>query len=67
MQTNIDTVIATVTYIVQIIAIVVFKSFWGYLLINSFVLLCSRLFIISYLDKKYPILKDSTAVIAISA
>lgn len=62
VQTNIDTVIATVTYIVQIIAIVVFKSFWGYLLINSFVLLCSRLFIIIYLDIKYPILKEKASV-----
>lgn len=58
VQTNIETVIATATYIVQIVVIVVFKSFLGYLIIDSFVLLISRIFIIIFLNKRYPIMRE---------
>lgn len=56
IQTNIDTVVTTVSYIAQIVVICVFRSFLGYLLINSVILLMSRIFIILYLNRKYPIL-----------
>lgn len=54
---NVDTVVTIISYIAQIAVILFFKSFLGYLLINSTVLIISRVFIILYLNKKYPILK----------
>lgn len=62
IQTNIDTVVTTVSYISQIIVIIVFRSFLGYLLINSAILLISRLFIIRFLNGKYPILRQRAEV-----
>lgn len=62
IQTNIDTVVTAISYISQIIVIIAFKSFLGYLLINSAILLISRLFIIFYLDEKYPILCQRTKI-----
>lgn len=59
ITTNIDTIVTTVSYISQIIVILIFNSFIGYLLINSLVLLISRIFIVLYLNKKYPILKET--------
>lgn len=62
IQTNIDTVVTTVSYIAQIMVIVIFRSFLGYLLINSAILLISRLFIILYLNRKYSILRQHAEV-----
>ena len=62
VQTNIDTVVTTISYLVQIFAIFVTKSFLVYLLANSAVLLVSRFFIALYLDKNYPILKTKPVV-----
>lgn len=58
IQTNIETVVTTVSYIVQIAVIFILKNFLTYLLANSIVLLVSRAFIIVYLDRKYPILRE---------
>ena len=58
VQINIDTVVNIISFTIQIIVIVIFKNFLLYLLVNSLVLLSSRLFITIYLDKKYPILKE---------
>lgn len=62
IQTNIDTIVTNVSQIVQILAIFLSRNFLVYLLANSAVLLVSRFFIILYLDKKYPILKQKPAV-----
>lgn len=62
VQTNIDTVVTTISYLVQILAIFITKSFLVYLLANSAVLLISRFFIVLYLDRKYPILKQKPVV-----
>lgn len=62
VKINIDTVVSTITYIVQIIVIVTLKSFMGYLLIDSFILLLSRLFIVLFLNNRYPILKEKACV-----
>lgn len=56
--TNIDTVINTFVYCLQIIAVLVFKSFLVYLLVNSAILISSRICIALYLNRKYPILND---------
>lgn len=58
VQTNIDTIVTTISYIVQIAVIFVLKSFLAYLLANSIILLISRVFIVLYLDYRYPILKE---------
>lgn len=58
IQTNIDTIVTTISYIVQIIVIFTLKSFFAYLLANSIILLISRMFIVVYLNHKYPILKE---------
>lgn len=55
--TNIDTIINTVVYCLQIVVVLVFNSFLVYLLVNSTVLVGSRLCIAVYLNKKYPILR----------
>ncbi len=62
IQTNIDTVITIVSNMAQILVIVVCQSFLGYLLVNSAILLVSRIGIVMYLDRKYPILKESPNV-----
>lgn len=62
VQTNIDTVVTSVSQIVQILAIFLARNFLVYLLANSAVLLSSRFFIILYLDRKYPILKQKPAI-----
>ena len=56
INTNIDTIVNTVSYCAQMVVILVFKDFLLYLLVNSFVLVVSRFIIIVYLNKKYPIL-----------
>lgn len=55
---NIDSIVTIVANIMQILAILFTANFLLYLLIGSFILLCSRIFIIIYLNKKYPILKE---------
>lgn len=62
ITTNIETIINIITNIFQIIVIIIFKNFLLYLLTNSFVLLLSRLFIIYYLNKKYPILNKKASI-----
>ena len=63
IQTNIDTIVTIVSNIAQIFVIIVFKSFLGYLLINSVILIVSRIFIVLYLNEKYPILNERPEVI----
>lgn len=58
ISNNIDSVVTLLISIMQILAILLTRNFLLYLLIGSFILLCSRLFIIIYLNKKYPILKE---------
>ena len=58
IQTNIDSIVNVISYIAQVIAILVWKNFLLYLLINSAVLLISRLVIVVYLNKKYPIFNE---------
>ena len=62
INTNIDTIVNTVSYCAQMVVILVFKDFLLNLLVNSFVLVVSRFIIIVYLNKKYPILKEKPDV-----
>lgn len=62
ITTNIDAVVTSASYIFQIIVILVFKSFIGFLLINSLILLVSRVFIVLYLNRKFPILKEKADI-----
>ena len=57
VQINIDAVITTVSYVVQILVLFIFENFLIYLCANSLILLMSRVGIVVYLDRKYPILK----------
>jgi O-antigen/teichoic acid export membrane protein len=56
--TNIDTIINSIIFILQIISILLTKSFLIYLLVKSFGLLISRFYIAIYLNKKFPILNQ---------
>ena len=62
ITTNIDTVVTISSNIAQIIVIFVSKNFLLYLLVNSAILLVSRVFIAVYLNKKFPILKEKAPV-----
>lgn len=62
ITTNIDTVVNVASSVAQIIVILVSKDFLLYLLVNSFILLLSRIFIILYLNKKFSILKEKATV-----
>lgn len=54
--TNMEMAVQIVTVSIQIVFLILFKSFFLYLLIQSVLLLCSRLVISRYLDKRFPIL-----------
>ena len=56
--TRINMILNSLTVIVQMITILLFKSFLFYLLTQTVLLLGSRLIIAGYLDKKYPILTE---------
>lgn len=58
VQTKVDTTITIISYVMQITVIVFLKNFMIYLLTNSMILLASRIFIVLYLNKKYPIFKE---------
>lgn len=62
INTNIDTIVNTISYCAQTIAILLFKNFLFYLLANSLVLTLSRFAIALYLNRKYPILKEKPLV-----
>ena len=55
--TFIDALVHTITCLLQVLVLVVFKSFFAYLLIQTFVSILFRFGFILYLHKKYPILK----------
>lgn len=55
--TYISTVISFATVIIQILAIVLFRSFLVYLLTQTTIGLLSKIFISAYLNRKFPILK----------
>lgn len=58
--TNIDSIVTNISYILQIATLFLFKSFLFYLLINSFVLFCSRIVIVIFLNRKFPIFKKKS-------
>lgn len=62
IATNIATLTNFITVALQICSIWLTKSFLLYLLINTAMLLASTLFKILYLNRKFPILKEKTAV-----
>ena len=62
LSTNINTAINFVTVIVQIIVILVFRNFLLYLLAQSLIGVLSKIFVIQYLDRKFPILKEKPEV-----
>lgn len=62
IQTNIEVIVTIVSNIVQVIVLLVFRNFLFYLIANSITLLCSRFFIIIYLNNKFPLLKEKAKV-----
>ena len=62
IQTNIEVIVTIVSNVAQIAVLLIFRNFLLFLIINSVVLLCSRVFITIYLNKRYPILKEKAAV-----
>ena len=56
--TRINMILNTVTVIMQMIAILLFRSFLIYLLTHTVLLLGSRIIIAIYLDRKYPLLRE---------
>ena len=60
IHTNIDTIVTTIARIAQIITIMATEDFLKYLVVNSVILLVSKVCISKYLDKKYPILATKT-------
>lgn len=62
INTNIDTIVSTVSYFAQMLIMLIFRNFLLYLLVNSFVLTISRIGIAIYLNKKYPILKEKPVI-----
>lgn len=60
IQTNFDSIVTIASYIFQIIIILRFENFLYYLLTNSLVIFLSRVFVVIYLNKKYPILRAKT-------
>ena len=60
ISTNIDTVVHFVTVIAQIVVMLLTKSFLAYLLIQSGLMVGSRLIISIFLNKKYPIVKGDS-------
>lgn len=62
INTNIDTIVSTVSYFAQMLIMLAFKNFLLYLLVNSFVLTISRVVIAIYLNRKYPILKEKPLI-----
>lgn len=62
INTNIDTIVSAISYVAQMLVVLLFKNFLLYLLVNSFVLTTSRIIIAVYLNKKYPILKKKPEI-----
>ena len=62
VATNVNTVTSLATIVVQIAVILLFKNFLLYLLAQTFIGLVSKIFIVIYLGKKYPILNEKPAV-----
>jgi len=57
---NFDTAGKIVTYILQIVALYISHSFIVYLLVQLFVGLIAKIFLVRYLNKKFPVLKIAT-------
>ena len=62
LTTNFNTIISLVSSGAQILVLVFTKSFLAYLLINSAILLVSRIFITLYLNRRFPILKEKPKI-----
>lgn len=60
IQTNVELIRNIVTVLMQILVMIVFRSFLLYLIVESVLLLISRVFISLYLNKKFPVLKCNT-------
>ena len=56
--TKIELVVNSAIIAVQILVILLFRSFTAYLLTHTALLLLSRFFIAAYLDRLYPVLKE---------
>ena len=62
LVTNFNTLIYFATVISQIVVIFVFRNFLIFLLTQSVIQLVSKIFIIRYLHRRFPILKEKPAV-----
>lgn len=56
INTNFDTISTLVMYILQIISLLVFKSYFWFLFVNSLTLFIKALVITFYMNKRYPVL-----------
>lgn len=62
ITTNIESVVTIFSHIAKICILLIYQNFLLYLLIESMILLISRIIISRYLDKKFPILKETPEV-----
>lgn len=58
IQTNITTVFSIISIMIQIITIILFRTYWIYLAAQTIVVIVQCLFASIYLDKKYPIFSE---------
>lgn len=54
----INSITSFLTIVIQIVILLVFKSFLFYLLTASIIGLCQKIFLNSYIDKRFPFLKE---------
>ena len=58
LQTNIKTIVMLITTVLQIIVLVIFKSFLFFLVVEAIIELIQKLFVSKYLNSRYPYLLD---------
>ena len=58
LMTNIDMIINIITLVLQIITLFVFKNYYVYLFINTFVGILQNFYVNSYINKRYPYLLE---------
>ncbi len=58
VETNINMVLNVITIVAQIAVLILFRNFLAYLITQSIMLLISRFILVSFLNKKFPILKE---------
>lgn len=62
INVNFDTIFTLITYVGQILILIIFKSYFAYLLIQSVFLASKALSISVYMNNRYPILKNRSII-----